>query len=220
MVSATTGLAVLIFILIIVIAGLLGWGIYNYQQLQSRSVLISQNPYCIRFTCGTPGTQPVPISLQTSSDPVRTAYGTVNWCSTNAPTVSFANAMQSAALLDASSPEFITEFDTDSFKLLLENFGYFYVGTSSDPNTPNLPTLVSYTGTCGYTWKAEPTQFDPDAPGADELTNETLLGGINDTLWVNTVIVMQKLGFDTGTESQQIIYNRMKTLCGGPCAGF
>ena len=71
--------------LLVIIALLLWWGIYNYQQNLSRSLNVIQNPYCPRVVCPNESCDqdPVLVTLNGIEDPQRTTYQTLNWCLVN-----------------------------------------------------------------------------------------------------------------------------------------
>ncbi len=191
----TVPILVFIGILVALVVGLLIWALINYQLVLSRDLTVSQNPYCIRFICGDPGTKPVPIQLNPSEDPQRATYQTINYCTVNAPPESLTNALQACS--DGSSPV-PTELETR-----LVEFAAFYNDV--------------YVPTCGYSWKSADVPINPSAPPA-ELADETknpngaLLSGANDSTLIYLVGCADTVGIvdDPNIEA-------LRKLCGTAC---
>lgn len=212
MAESNIAYAVFIIVLLIALALAIAWGVYGYQQLASRSVEFVESPYCVRTVCGTPGSEPVPITLAPSDDPQRTSYQTIAWCVTNAPPTGFTQKLADGALLPADNAIYMTggEFATPEFNELILGFSIFYVG-----NTGTLGP-GSYTYSCGYAWSNAPFSFE-QVPEADPLTNASLYGGINDQVWIDCVDVMGKMVSAGSVGAFETQYNTMKSLCGAAC---
>jgi len=188
-----TPILVIIVFLVLALIALLIWALYNYQMVMNRDLTLAQNPYCLRFGCSTPGTQPVPVELSPSDDPQKTAYQTINWCTVNAPPESLTNALQSCS--DGSN--------SPNLPGGLSKLADFYLNT--------------YMPTCGYNWKSssvpvnnsDPVNSNPNNPNNP---NGYLLNGANDYTLIYLVGCADNIGLtDPNIE-------KLRSICGPTCS--
>lgn len=191
----TVPILVLIAILVLLVIGLLLWALYNYQMLMNRDLTLSQNPYCIRTVCGTPGTEPIPIETPIQDDPQKRSYSTINFCTVNAPPESLTNALQTCAAGSSPVPEELESRLTD--------FAAFYNGT--------------YIPSCGYTWKSSNVPVNTANPEATNPQNPTnpnglLLNGANDPTITYLVGCADTVGIAGNPDIEAL-----RQLCGAQC---